>query len=176
MFHTIYSKTKQAENDYYECIVACHSILFGTYRNLGFFHLGRSYSSRSSSDQKHLMKSHEYKNGKSNRKFWERIFVSATHCGAGCTIGDVLSTWIIFIGSILLFGSVLITAFILDFTFAWLLGIIFQYFAILPGYPIYISNSHLFTHNITSVIKSIRELKERICIPVSSITTIKILD
>ncbi|MDR4512261.1 MAG: DUF4396 domain-containing protein [Nitrososphaeraceae archaeon] len=102
--------------------------------------MGRSYSSRSSSDQKHLMKSHEYKNGKSNRKFWERIFVSATHCGAGCTIGDVLSTWIIFIGSILLFGSVLITAFILDFTFAWLLGIIFQYFAIVYGYPIYIYN------------------------------------
>jgi len=102
-----------------------------------YFHLGHSYSSKSSSDQKHLLKSHEYKNGKSNRKFWERIFVSATHCGAGCTIGDVLSTWIIFIGSILLFSSVLVTAFILDFTFAWLLGIIFQYFAIVYGYPIY---------------------------------------
>ena len=95
-----------------------------------YFHLGHSYSSKSSSDQKHLIKSHEYKNAKSNRKFWERIFVSATHCGAGCTIGDVLSTWIIFIGSILFFSSVLVTAFILDFTFAWLLGIIFQYFAI----------------------------------------------
>jgi hypothetical protein len=102
-----------------------------------YFHLGHSYSSKSSSDQKHLIKSHEYKNAKSNRKFWERIFVSATHCGAGCTIGDVLSTWIIFIGSILFFSSVLVTAFILDFTFAWLLGIIFQYFAVC-GYPIYI--------------------------------------
>jgi len=43
---------------------------------------------------------------------------------------DVISTWLIFIGSIIIFGSVLVTAFILDFTFAWLLEIIFQYLAI----------------------------------------------
>lgn len=95
-----------------------------------YWHLGHAYSRTSGSAQQHLVKSHEYTTGKSGRPFWEGIFVSATHCGAGCTIGDVISTWLIFIGSIIIFGSLLATAFILDFTFAWLLGIIFQYLAI----------------------------------------------
>jgi hypothetical protein len=95
-----------------------------------YWHLGHTYSRTSSSDQQHLVKSHEYTSNKTSRPFRESIFVSATHCGAGCTIGDVISTWLIFIGSITIFGSILATAFILDFTFAWLLGVIFQYLAI----------------------------------------------
>ncbi len=95
-----------------------------------YWHLGHTYSRTSSRDQQHFVKSHEYTNNKNSRPFWESIFVSATHCGAGCTIGDVISTWLIFIGSIVIFGSILATAFILDFTFAWLLGVIFQYLAI----------------------------------------------
>jgi hypothetical protein len=95
-----------------------------------YWHLGHSYSRTSSFDQHHFVKSHEYTSNKTRRPSWESIFVSATHCGAGCTIGDVISTWLIFIGSIVIFGSVLATAFILDFTFAWLLGVIFQYLAI----------------------------------------------
>jgi hypothetical protein len=95
-----------------------------------YWHLGHSYSRTSSFDQYHFVKSHEYTSNKTRRPSWESIFVSATHCGAGCTIGDVISTWLIFIGSIVIFGSVLATAFILDFTFAWLLGVIFQYLAI----------------------------------------------
>lgn len=96
-----------------------------------YWHLGHTYARTSNIDQQHLVKSHEYaSNNKNSRPFWESIFVSATHCGAGCTIGDVISTWIIFVGSIVIFGSILATAFILDFTFAWLLGVIFQYLAI----------------------------------------------
>lgn len=95
-----------------------------------YWHLGHTYSRTSSSDQQYFVKSHEYTNNKNSRPFWESIFVSATHCGAGCTIGDVISTWLIFIGSIVIFGSILATAVIFDFTFAWLLGVIFQYLAI----------------------------------------------
>ncbi len=96
-----------------------------------YWHLGHSYSRTSSSNQQHIIKSHEYSGNKnSSRPFWESIFVSTTHCGAGCTIGDVISTWLIFIVNIVIFGSVLAAAFIFDFTFAWLLGVIFQFFAI----------------------------------------------
>jgi hypothetical protein len=95
------------------------------------WHLGHTYSRTSRIDQQHLAKSHEYvSNNKDGRPFWESIFVSATHCGAGCTIGDIISTWFIFIGSIAIFGPILVTVFILDFTFAWFLGVIFQYLAI----------------------------------------------
>ena len=95
-----------------------------------YWHLGHTYSRTSSTGQYHLVKSHEYNSNKTSRSFWESIFVSATHCGAGCTIGDVISTWLIFIGAIVIFGSILITAFILDFMLAWLLGVVCQYLAI----------------------------------------------
>ena len=89
-----------------------------------YWHLGHTYSRNSSTGQHHLVKSHEYNSNKTSRSFWESIFVSATHCGAGCTIGDIISTWLIFIGAIVIFGSILITAFILDFTFARLLEVV----------------------------------------------------
>jgi Domain of unknown function (DUF4396) len=96
-----------------------------------YYHIGHSAVSKSSSNEHHLIKSHSYNDdNKQTRLFWESIFVSVTHCGAGCTIGDVISTWLIFLGSIVIFGSILVTAYILDFTFAWLLGVIFQYLAI----------------------------------------------
>ena len=95
-----------------------------------YWHLDHTFSRTSSTVQYHLVKFHEYNSNKTSRPFWESIFVSATHCGAGCTIGDVISTWLIFIGAIVIFGSILITAFILDFLLAWLLGVVFQYLAI----------------------------------------------
>lgn len=60
------------------------------------------------------------------------------HCGAGCTLGDIIGEWLVFtIGwTIPIFGyfaaNELVPMFIADFTFAWLLGIGFQYFAIVP--------------------------------------------
>lgn len=82
--------------------------------------------------QKKSQNDHKVKPHKTERKkpFWESIFVSATHCGEGCTLGDVASAWLIFIASVTLFGSALATAYFFDFTFAWILGIIFQYLAI----------------------------------------------
>jgi len=65
------------------------------------------------------------------KPFWETIFVFATHCGAGCTLGDITSEWSIFITGITIAGLSLYTSFIFDFTHAWLLGIIFQYIAII---------------------------------------------
>ena len=57
--------------------------------------------------------------------------IAVFHCGAGCSIGDVIAESIvptlglIFAGK---FGSKLI----LDFAFAYILGIAFQYFTIVP--------------------------------------------
>jgi hypothetical protein len=91
-----------------------------------YYHLGHSSVSKASSSDHHLIKPHSYNDDKQTKPFWESIFVSATICGAGCTIGDVISTWLIFLGSIVIFGSILATAYIFDFTLAWLLGVIFN--------------------------------------------------
>src|SRR3989442_2404088 len=45
---------------------------------------------------RHIIETHKNKDGKV-KPFWETIFVSATHCGAGCTLGDVISEWGVFI-------------------------------------------------------------------------------
>jgi hypothetical protein len=60
-----------------------------------------------------------------------QLSIAAFHCGAGCTLGDlaaeilVPALGLVFAGQ---FGSRLI----LDFLFAWILGIAFQYFSIVP--------------------------------------------
>lgn len=64
----------------------------------------------------------------------------ALHCGAGCMIGDVLAEWLAFLvpgvavwfGWHSLFADKMYAVWVLDFVFAFALGIVFQYFAIVP--------------------------------------------
>ncbi|MDE1874021.1 MAG: DUF4396 domain-containing protein [Candidatus Micrarchaeota archaeon] len=61
------------------------------------------------------------------KPFWKSIFVSATHCGAGCEIGDFIGEWAVFLFVPVLFGSLLYTEYAVDFILAYALGIFFQY-------------------------------------------------
>jgi hypothetical protein len=54
--------------------------------------------------------------------------VSATHCGAGCTLGE--SEWAVFIAGANIAGVMLFASYVFDFALACFLGIIFQYLAI----------------------------------------------
>lgn len=64
----------------------------------------------------------------------------ALHCGAGCMLGDLIAEWLAFLipsiaiafGWHWLFGEKIFAVWVLDFIFAFLLGIIFQYCAIAP--------------------------------------------
>jgi hypothetical protein len=58
--------------------------------------------------------------------------VSATHCGAGCVLGDIVSEFAVFASGALILGSTLWASFTWDFVAAWSLGIAFQYFTIVP--------------------------------------------
>lgn len=58
--------------------------------------------------------------------------VGATHCGSGCTLGDLVAEWIVFAAPIVIFGQKLFGAWLLDYIFAYLFGIAFQYFTIKP--------------------------------------------
>ncbi|HEX6509036.1 MAG TPA: DUF4396 domain-containing protein [Chloroflexota bacterium] len=57
-------------------------------------------------------------------------FISGTHCGAGCAIGDVIGEWAIFAGGVTIVGMSLWPEYIVDFILAYVFGILFQYFAI----------------------------------------------
>lgn len=63
-----------------------------------------------------------------------------THCGAGCTLGDIVAEWLAFFfptialwfGWQSLFADKMFAIWIVDFIFAFLIGIVFQYLAIVP--------------------------------------------
>lgn len=60
------------------------------------------------------------------------VATGVAHCGAGCTLGDILAEFVVFFTSIQLLGLALPAEYIGDYTLALLLGIAFQYFAIAP--------------------------------------------
>lgn len=63
---------------------------------------------------------------------WDQTAESDTHCGAGCTLGDIIAEWSVLALGITIGGVALYADFIFDFVLAWLLGVIFQYFTIAP--------------------------------------------
>jgi hypothetical protein len=66
----------------------------------------------------------------------EQVSVAVFHCGAGCTIGDILGEAGLFVigGSVATFvgGSEFATKLLVDFVLAYILGVFFQYFTIVP--------------------------------------------
>jgi len=67
-----------------------------------------------------------------DKPFWQSAFISTTHCGAGCAVGDIIGEFAIFFFAIKLFGLTLWTSYFVDFILAYSIGIAFQYFAIVP--------------------------------------------
>jgi hypothetical protein len=63
---------------------------------------------------------------------WVSTALDVSHCGSGCTLGDVISEFAIFGFGLTNAGSVLGAEYVGDFVLALALGIIFQYFAIAP--------------------------------------------
>jgi len=66
------------------------------------------------------------------KPFWQIVGVGATHCGSGCTLGDLVAEWIVFAAPIVIFGQKIFGSWLLDYIFAYLFGIAFQYFTIKP--------------------------------------------
>jgi hypothetical protein len=60
------------------------------------------------------------------------VAISDTHCGAGCALGDVIGEWALFVGGATIAGVTLWPEYLADFALAFVFGIAFQYFAIVP--------------------------------------------
>ncbi len=68
-----------------------------------------------------------------SKPFWQSVGLAASHCGSGCTLGDLLSEGVVLsIVPLTLFGHAIFAAWVVDFVFAFVLGIVFQYFTIVP--------------------------------------------
>ncbi len=63
---------------------------------------------------------------------WVMIATEVSHCGAGCSLGDVISEFVVFAAALTIAGLTLGAEYLGDYVLALTLGIIFQYFAIAP--------------------------------------------
>jgi hypothetical protein len=69
---------------------------------------------------------------KEKKPFWQSVVVGVTHCGSGCTLGDLIAEWFVLAVPITFLGQKLFGSWLLDFALAFLFGIAFQYFSIKP--------------------------------------------
>lgn len=78
--------------------------------------------------------------GQENPPMWAAVAKGASHCGAGCSLGDIIAEWSAFalpaiavwFGWQSLFSEKIFAVWILDYIAAFLIGIVFQYFTIKP--------------------------------------------
>jgi hypothetical protein len=66
------------------------------------------------------------------RPGWATIAIEVSHCGSGCSLGDLIAEWTIFALALSVAGRTLFAEYIGDYTLALALGILFQYYAIAP--------------------------------------------
>jgi hypothetical protein len=86
------------------------------------------------------MARHEEMPSRQQTPFPIMVANGALHCGSGCTLGDILAEWLIFLSPTIaiwfgwqgLFGEKIFAAWVVDYIFAYAFGIVFQYFTIAP--------------------------------------------
>ena len=67
-----------------------------------------------------------------NRPTWATVLIGVSHCGAGCVLGDLVGEWLVYGTGVSINGQTLWPALLIDYAFALLFGIIFQYCSIAP--------------------------------------------
>jgi hypothetical protein len=66
------------------------------------------------------------------KPLWRTSALGATHCGAGCTLGDIIIETFVIGVPVVLLGRQIFGTWALDYAAAFMLGIAFQYFGIRP--------------------------------------------
>ena len=96
----------------------------GPLANLGYRRFGRPKTRQWLAE--HDLEQHPDQPG------WATIAVGVSHCGAGCTLGDIIAEFAVFFLGVELAGEVLFGEYVGDYVLAVGLGLLFQYFAIAP--------------------------------------------
>lgn len=72
------------------------------------------------------MKDHKYSS------FWQGVVADTLHCGAGCSLADLIGPWLFLMFPFTLFNNYTFGEWTLDYFLALLTGVTFQYAAISP--------------------------------------------
>lgn len=80
----------------------------------------------------HSKISHAQMHGGVDRPMFATVTVAVCHCGTGCLLGDLIGEWIVFGTHAKINGREIWVEFLLDYAFALVIGIFFQYWSIAP--------------------------------------------
>ena len=75
------------------------------------------------------------------RPYWQSVALSALHCGAGCTLADIIGEWFTNYVPVTVAGSQLFGNWVLDFILALMIGVYFQFYAIREMEKISVGNA-----------------------------------
>jgi hypothetical protein len=70
--------------------------------------------------------------GAAKRPSWQSVVTGVSHCAAGCTLGDILGDALAYSAGWKIAGMTLWPRILAEFGCAYLIGIVFQYFSIVP--------------------------------------------
>ena len=103
--------------------------LYGGLLALYFYYkIGKKFTAKRAMAMKknnHVMQGKE-------KPFWQSVAIGALHCGSGCTLGDIIAESLLLFVPVVIVGSSLAGTWIIDYVFAFVIGIVFQYYAIKP--------------------------------------------
>jgi len=120
----IYLRGYRLKMQVMEAVWPVTGLYFGPAAVWGYWRFGRVTSAR------WLTEHHRQK--PPAKPAWATIAVGVSHCGAGCTLGDIIAEFAIFGLGLSIAGTALWYEYIGDYVLAVLLGLFFQYFAIAP--------------------------------------------
>jgi hypothetical protein len=53
------------------------------------------------------------------KPFWQKCAIGASHCGSGCTLGDIVAEWVLFASPLFLFGHKIFGTWLIDYVLAF---------------------------------------------------------
>ncbi|KAL8713097.1 MAG: hypothetical protein Q9225_006826, partial [Loekoesia sp. 1 TL-2023] len=96
-------------------------------------HRQQAHDSQTSSDtEKGEGHAHAHHSMGNTRPMWATVAIRVSHCGAGCVLGDLVGEWLVYGTSATINSRSIWPELLIDYAFALLFGIIFQYFSIAP--------------------------------------------
>lgn len=104
----------------------------------GYFTLGKHRKMKMNMPMKSMnMKMDSHMNmkmkGSKYNKFWQGIVVDALHCGAGCSLSDLIGSWIFYyLLNFSILNQKIFGEWLFDYILALIIGVLFQYAAIAP--------------------------------------------
>ncbi|KAL9072296.1 MAG: hypothetical protein Q9157_005145 [Trypethelium eluteriae] len=75
---------------------------------------------------------HHHHHHTASRPLLATVLIGVSHCGAGCVLGDLVGEWLVYGTNATINGQGIWAELLIDYGFALLFGILFQYFSIAP--------------------------------------------